>query len=639
MSIDSIAGILYLAGFFVLAFRLLAGTLLSRRLAHGACGDGQILHSPQCTVPMTVGLFRARVFLPAESKDWDPEKLDAVLIHEKEHMRRRDPLVEWIALLNRSLYWFNPLAWWLCRKLSALAEQACDEAVLTRGHDSGVYAGHLLEFARSVKQKSSLITVRGASLQGSTLAHRIRRILNSSVSPAISPARLVLVTTFWAAAALVPLLFELSPVHAAPPPAEPVAPSWPAAAPPETAGPQSQRGQSTASIVRSEVPPEKVLYETGVEYFRQRQFIKARLAFQTLINTYPNSSLAAPAYSAIADSFYEEGGAENLKQAEEQYKDFIVFFPTHPKAEDAYMKIITAEIEGMRSDGVLYRGDALRTKALIEKFISAYPNSSSRPIAQKMLDDLNRELADQRISNITGYIVNEAGKPIRGVSISAFEKAAAGLIPVGSASSDEQGYFILRGMPLDNKIEIHFDGESLVPFVYDGPDLFSGPLRITMRELRIERIDITGNRRIPADTIRFYIQTRPGELYSRVRLNQDVQALYASNFFENVEVQERDGASGKIITFAVDERPLIRSIQYVGIYSVTESEILDAFIVNKVGLVPDSQFEYRKVMLAERILKKLLAEHGKPRASVRVETESYPPSSIRLRFIIDEDGN
>jgi outer membrane protein insertion porin family len=159
-----------------------------------------------------------------------------------------------------------------------------------------------------------------------------------------------------------------------------------------------------------------------------------------------------------------------------------------------------------------------------------------------------------------------------------------------------------------------------------------------MRETGIERIDIQGNRRIPEDTIRFYIQSKSGDLYSPARLAYDVQALYKSNFFENVELQERDGESGKIIAFVVDERLLIRSIQFIGNRSITESEIIEAFLLNKVGLVLDSQFEYRKAMLAERILKKLLAERGKPKASVRVETETLPPSGIQLRFIIDE-GN
>jgi hypothetical protein len=433
-----VAGILYLAGFCFLAFRLLAGTLLLRRLARGASGDGRILYSPQCTAPMTVGLFRARVLLPAESMDWDPSKLDAVLTHEMEHLRRRDPLIEWLALLNRSINWFNPLAWWLCCKLSALSEQVCDDAVLAQGHDSSAYAGHLLEFARVVKRRGSLVTVLGSSLNGSTLAHRIRRILNSGVSPAISPIRLVLVTAVWAVVAITPLFFELSPVHAAPPHSATVA------SPPEMPAPETRSTQSTFPIPQSGtvVPPDKALYETGKELFRQRQFIKARLAFQSLISSDPNSSLADSAYLAIADSYYEEGGAENLRNAEEQYRNFIEFFPRSPRAEDASMRIISINMKAMRSE-------------------------------------------NGRLSNITGYVVNEAGKPIRGVSISAFEKAAVPMASVGSTSSDEQGYFTLRGIPLENKIEIHFAGEGLKPFVYDEPDPFSNPLRITMREISL----------------------------------------------------------------------------------------------------------------------------------------------------------
>jgi len=55
----------------------------------------------------------------------------------------------------------------------------------------------------------------------------------------------------------------------------------------------------------------------------------------------------------------------------------------------------------------------------------------------------------------------------------------------------------------------------------------------------IERIDIRGNRRIPEDTIRFYIQSRPGEVFDQNRIELDLRALYKSNFFENIEVTER----------------------------------------------------------------------------------------------------
>lgn len=224
-SVYEAAGILYLAGFSVLALRLLMGTLLARRLACGASRDGRIIYSAQCTVPITVGLFRARILLPAESSQWNRDKLEAVLIHEEEHVRRRDPLVEWLGLLNRSVYWFHPLSWWLSSRLSGLAEQACDEAVLARGHDSGRYAEQLLEFARSVKRRGVLIAAGGSSLHGSELAQRVRRIVSSGITPSISRVRLAVVSVLCGIAILAPAVSELTDAHeAAAPLAMPAAP-------------------------------------------------------------------------------------------------------------------------------------------------------------------------------------------------------------------------------------------------------------------------------------------------------------------------------------------------------------------------------------------------------------------------------
>ena len=152
----------------------------------------------------------------------------------------------------------------------------------------------------------------------------------------------------------------------------------------------------------------------------------------------------------------------------------------------------------------------------------------------------------------------------------------------------------------------------------------------------IERVDIRGNRRVPEDTIRFYIQTRPGDPYDEARLELDLRALYKANFFESIEVDERDGDIGKIITFILKEKPLIRSIEYVGNKSFTESNILDHFKERKVGLTVDSQYDPAKIRAAERALKELLDRNGKPLGTVRTEIENIPPASVRVRFIIDE---
>jgi outer membrane protein insertion porin family len=166
--------------------------------------------------------------------------------------------------------------------------------------------------------------------------------------------------------------------------------------------------------------------------------------------------------------------------------------------------------------------------------------------------------------------------------------------------------------------------------------LASGALAQQASRPTIERIDIRGNRRINLETCRFYIQSREGDTYDGARLEYDLRSLYKANFFENIEVQESDGDAGKIVTFVVKEKPLIRAIEYVGNKSFTESNILDEFKERKVGLTVDSQYEPSKIRAAERSLKNLMIQNGKPLGTVHSEIEKIPPSSVRVRFVMDE---
>ncbi len=113
--------------------RLVIGLYLVRRLLDGTIeveGRG-FCESASIAVPLTVGWMRPQVLLPAGWREWDQAKLDAVLAHERSHVRRRDALVAVAAGLNRCLFWFHPLAWWLEQRLALLAEQACDDACIS----------------------------------------------------------------------------------------------------------------------------------------------------------------------------------------------------------------------------------------------------------------------------------------------------------------------------------------------------------------------------------------------------------------------------------------------------------------------------------------------------------------------------
>ena len=151
-------------------------------------------------------------------------------------------------------------------------------------------------------------------------------------------------------------------------------------------------GQKGAKLQQSVIPPDKTLFETGTEYLQKSQFIKARLAFQTLINTYPDSDMTAESYMAIGDSFYDEGGSENLLQAEDQFKNFIVFFPTHPKAPDAQMKIISLNMRMMR-DPDKDNSYAIKAQDALKKFIDQFPNSVYIPAAKQYLIQVEDNLA------------------------------------------------------------------------------------------------------------------------------------------------------------------------------------------------------------------------------------------------------
>lgn len=178
----------YLLGLAVLLIRLGIGTVHTGRLIQSAILNEGVLTSSLCSAPITLGFFHPVVVFPMNWRAWPQAKLETILTHEREHARRHDSLVKWFALLNRAVFWFHPVAWWLERNLSALAEQACDEAVLMSGRDARGYAEFLMELARSVSRTGARLNIVGMTMPGGFLARRIHRIMEIGTVPRISRA-------------------------------------------------------------------------------------------------------------------------------------------------------------------------------------------------------------------------------------------------------------------------------------------------------------------------------------------------------------------------------------------------------------------------------------------------------------------
>jgi outer membrane protein insertion porin family len=152
----------------------------------------------------------------------------------------------------------------------------------------------------------------------------------------------------------------------------------------------------------------------------------------------------------------------------------------------------------------------------------------------------------------------------------------------------------------------------------------------------ISEINVTGNRRIPADTIRSRIFTKPGDIYDPAALERDFNSLWNTGYFEDVKFLREQTPKGWRLIVQVKEKPTIREILYTGLNSVSNSDVLDRFKQDKVGLVVESQYDPTRIKKAEVSIKNLLSEHGRQFATIRTEVRQIPPASVGITFVVKE---
>jgi len=130
--------------------------------------------SADVLIPVTAGVLRPSVILPAGWMSWDTGTKRAVLAHEFAHIRRGDRWISFLTRLAKCVYWFHPLAWWVSRQIADLAELSCDAVVLEKNGDPGGYARILLGFAQTVNAAGYRAALPGQAIASrSGMGHRI----------------------------------------------------------------------------------------------------------------------------------------------------------------------------------------------------------------------------------------------------------------------------------------------------------------------------------------------------------------------------------------------------------------------------------------------------------------------------------
>jgi outer membrane protein assembly factor BamD len=146
-------------------------------------------------------------------------------------------------------------------------------------------------------------------------------------------------------------------------------------------------------ITKNTQQPDKVLFDQAVKDIEHGRYEVARISLQTLMNTYESSEFLAKAKLAIADSWFREGGANGLAQAEAEYKDFILFYPSMEESAEAQNRVCEIHYKQMdKSDRDWTQ--TLRAEEECRQLLVQFPNSKFAPQAAQRLRNIQESEAE-----------------------------------------------------------------------------------------------------------------------------------------------------------------------------------------------------------------------------------------------------
>jgi outer membrane protein assembly factor BamD len=149
---------------------------------------------------------------------------------------------------------------------------------------------------------------------------------------------------------------------------------------------------------QSQVPPgtveaDKFLFERGGEEMKERNWLRAREYYRQIVDNYPQSPFRPDAKLAVGDTYIGEDTTESLLLAINEFREFLTFYPTHPRADYAQFRLAFAYAEQMLSPD----RDQTPTRDTIKElqvFLDRYPNSPLAPEARKLMRDAQDRLSE-----------------------------------------------------------------------------------------------------------------------------------------------------------------------------------------------------------------------------------------------------
>ena len=138
---------------------------------------------------------------------------------------------------------------------------------------------------------------------------------------------------------------------------------------------------------------DQILLDRGNAALKDKSWTRARTYFSELLESYPQSPLRAEAKLGVGDSFLGENNAASYVYAQNEYREFMAFYPTNPRADYAQMQLGMVHFNQMLSP----QRDQSETREAIKEFqafVDRFPNSKLMPEVRQRLREAKDRLSD-----------------------------------------------------------------------------------------------------------------------------------------------------------------------------------------------------------------------------------------------------
>lgn len=145
----------------------------------------------------------------------------------------------------------------------------------------------------------------------------------------------------------------------------------------------------------------------------------------------------------------------------------------------------------------------------------------------------------------------------------------------------------------------------------------------------VSRIEVRGNKRVDAETIRSYVGIAPGQQFSNVEIDEAVKRLFATGLFSDVRINQAGGT----LVVQVDELAIVNQVLFQG-----NKKIKDAELAANVQLKPRSTFSQSQLEADAQAVRSAYQRIGREDAQVTTQVIDLGDNRVNIVFDVNEGG-